>query len=357
VRAKGASTLGRVARRAWRRGGTAERQPAWTLGEEEFADLCAARLAHVVPVREPLVLVSQIQRSGGTLLSQLLDGHAECHAHPHELRIGRPSSRHWVRLDLDRPDTWFESLYEKYAGKHLRSGYSKDGGKRAPTGNRDVFPFLFLPGLQKRIFEQTAAATRVERERDVLDCYFTSYFNAWLDNQNLYSGPKRAVTAFAPGLNLRRKSRDAFFAAYPDGKLVSIVRDARAWFASARSQGKRDTDLDAAMERWRRSAERTLEAAGRYGDRVVALTYEDLVRSTEATMERLAARIGISMSETLLVPTFNGRPIRANSVERVDRHGILTERAEAYRETLDAATVARVDELAGDLYDRVAALS
>ena len=31
----------------------------------------------------------------GTLLSQLFDGHPECHAHPHELRIGSPTSRHW----------------------------------------------------------------------------------------------------------------------------------------------------------------------------------------------------------------------------------------------------------------------
>src|SRR2546429_5064991 len=26
----------------------------------------------------------------------------------------------------------------------------------------------------------------------------TSYFNAWLDNHNLYAGPKKVVTAFAP---------------------------------------------------------------------------------------------------------------------------------------------------------------
>ena len=39
-------------------------------------------------------------------------------------------------------------------------------------------------------------------ERDVLDCYFTSYFNAWLDNHNLYTGPKKVVTGFVPRLSL-----------------------------------------------------------------------------------------------------------------------------------------------------------
>jgi hypothetical protein len=244
-------------------------------------------------------------------------------------------------------------LYEKYAGKHLRGGYAKTGGDPAPPENRDVFPFLFLPGLQKRIFDQCMQDARIERERDVLDCYFTSYFNAWLDNQNLYAQPKRAVTAFAPELGMRPASREAFFAAYPDGKLVSIIRDPRAWYASARRQRRRDADPEVGIERWRRSAERTLEAIELHGDRIVAVTFEQLVLDTEATMQALAERIGISMSPTLLVPTFNGRPIRANSADRIDRHGVLAERVDAYRDALDEATIARVDELAGDLYDRV----
>jgi Sulfotransferase family len=343
-----------VAVRVWKRRSEQSSPPAWALGEAEYEVLCTARLAHIVPVREPLVLVSQLHRSGGTLLSQLLDGHPECHAHPHELRIGKvPNSRHWPRLDLDRPETWFETLYEKYAGKHFRSGYSKVGGKTSPAANRDVFPFLFLPGLQKRIFDQCVVQTRVEHERDVLDCYFTSYFNAWLDNHNLYSTPKRVVTAFAPEMNLRRKSTEALFAAYPDGMLVSIVREPRAWYASARAQGGRDKSVDVGMERWRRNVERTLEGIELYGDRVVALTYEELVTDTEATMAALAARIGISMSPCLVEPTFNGRPIRANSSYAVERHGVLTDRVGAYREQLDDATLARVDELAGDAYEQI----
>ena len=347
-----------MAVRVWKRRNEQSAPPAWALGDEEYEVLCAARLANVVPVREPLVLVSQLHRSGGTLLSQLLDGHPECHAHPHELRIGKvPNSRHWPRIDLDRPETWFETLYEKYAGKHFRGGYSKVGGKSAPATNRDVFPFLFLPGLQRRLFDQCVARTRVGRERDVLDCYFTSYFNAWLDNHNLYSTPKRAVTAFAPEMNLRRKSREALFAAYPDGALISIVREPRAWFASARAQGGRDRHVEVGMERWRRSAEVTLEAIELYGDRMVAITYEELVLDTETTMTRLAARIGISMSPCLLEPTFNGRPIRANSSYAVERHGVLTDRVGAYREQLDDATLAQVDELAGDVYERIREVS
>src|SRR5207244_5156583 len=103
-------------------------------------------------------------------------------------------SRHWPRLELDRPETWFEILREKQAAKHFRRGYRKFPAKRQAGGRGDVLPFLFLPSLQRAIFERCVAERPVERERDVLDCYFTSYFNAWLDNHNLYTGPKRIVT-------------------------------------------------------------------------------------------------------------------------------------------------------------------
>jgi hypothetical protein len=69
-------------------------------------------------------------------------------------------------------------------------------------------------------------------------------------------------------------------------------------------------------------------------------------------MSRLAARIGISMTPELLVPTFNSRPIRANSSEAVERTGIVRERSAAFREVLSADEVAQIERLAGDLYER-----
>jgi len=330
--------------------------PAWEeLGElGEYQQLCRSRLDHLVDVREPLVLISQIQRSGGTLLSRLLDGHPECHAHPYELKIGHRRGNLWPALKLDQPGLWFSVLFEQKAADQLVAGYSKPGRKTMET---DVFPFLFLPRLQKQIFDQCVASRPIERVRDVLDCYFTSYFNAWLDNQNLYSGPKRVVTAFTPRLSSHRGSTKRFMAAYPDGALVSIVREPRAWYASAFRHKARFAPVGNALAVWRESVEAALDAVRRWGDRVVVLTYEDLVLDTEGVMGRLAERIGISMSPTLLVPTFNGRPVRANSSDPVEAKGILPERTQAYRDLLDEVTIEQVDELAGDLYEQARAVS
>jgi len=322
---------------------------------EEYEALTAMRLEHVVPVREALVLISQIQRSGGTLLSQLFDGHPEVHSHPHEICIGKPVKWDWPPLDLSRPETWFETLHEPLLAEWAETGYVKDMTELRKGEEPDVFPFVFSLKLQRAIFERFAAGAA--RERDVLDAYFTSYFNAWLDNHNLYTGPKKAVVGFTPRLAMELERVERLFAAYPEGLLVSVVRDPRGWYASARRHRKYYADLEQALGLWRASTEAAIEAAGRFGERVVVLTYEELLDDPEAAMARLAARIGIAAAPELLVPTFNGRPIRANSSEAVARTGIIRERGGAFRASLGADELAEIERRAGDLYERAAELS
>jgi hypothetical protein len=88
---------------------------------------------------------------------------------------------------------------------------------------------------------------------------------------------------------------------------------------------------------------------------VIVVVYEALVGETEATMRRVADRIGISMTDSLVTPTFNGMPIRANSSFPVDRPGILRERTSAYRDALDDPTLERIEALGGELYERARA--
>jgi hypothetical protein len=313
----------------------------------EFRSLRRIRIEHTVPVDQPLVLVSQIQRSGGTLLSRLFDGHPECHAHPQELKIGHPKKRHWPPIDLGRPESWFDVLHEKQVVKFSRRGtWAWNSG----STEDERAPFLFSLQLQRAIFEAYTDGREVRSERDVLDCYFTSYFNAWLDNHNLYTGPKKIVTGFVPRLTMDLANVECFFEAYPDGALISIIRDPRGWYASARTHRPAYEDVENALRFWARSARAALKAHEQRPQRVVVALYEELVGNTEATMHRIANRVGIAMSPTLLAPTFNGRPIRANSSTGADGRGVLPERAYAWREDLDRATVDRIDEFAGDLY-------
>ncbi len=326
---------------------------------EDFATLCRARLQYVVPVREPLVLISQIQRSGGTLLSQLFDGHRQVHAHPQELKIGYPKKQTWPALDLEaEADTWFEILREPTAERAFRRGYQKPSKallKELAPGEAESFPFLFLPSLQRQIFEHALEAKGAERERDILDAYMTSYFNAWLDNHNLYTGPKKIVTGFTPRLARRPENLVKFFAAYPDGRLLTLVRNPHSWFVSARKHAPTIYgDIDKALKLWLSSTRASVDAKERYGDRVFLLSYEDLVQDLRGVMERLAGHLGIDFEPILLEPTFNTFPIRANSAFRVSGPGIITDPL-ARQQALSTDEYATVERHTRDLYDHTLA--
>lgn len=324
------------------------------------------RTRHLVEVREPLVLVSQLQRSGGTLLSQLFDAHPQLHAHPQELHTGHPKKEVWPELDLGAdPGEWFATLYEGAAGTSFQQGYQKAASRRTADGAEETFPFLFPPVLQRAIFDAAVERLRPDSRRAIFDCYMTSYFNAWLDNQNLYARHKRWITAFAARLSSYEESVAGFFETYPDGHLISIIRDPRSWYLSARRyrdlepSEHKDRDygtIESAIDLWVRSAAAAEAARGRYGDRVYLMSFEDLLTDTESAMRSLASHLGIEFLPTLLEPTFNGLPIKADSSFAVGDHGVSTEPLTRYRELLGQEEIDYVDEHATPLYERVMAL-
>ena len=313
----------------------------------EFERLHNFKLEDVHPIGMPLALISQIQRSGGSLLSQLFDGHPEVHPHPHELMLGFKKKYVWPRLDLnEQPERWFAVLFENMVIKHAREGYKK--GKE----DRESFPFNFNPYLQRKIFLEYAAAAKSPTLRTVFDAYMTSYFGAWLNNQNT-SGKKKYVTAFTPRLSFKQENMDYFFDVYPDGRLISLIRDPRNWFPSALRHGpKLYGDLRQAIMQWNESAQAMLQNKKLYGDRIRLLKFEDLVADTEGVMRYLATFLDIEFDDILAVPTFNKSPIKAHTSFKVENHGILKGTQSRYK-TLTNSELNTIEEMTADLYSSV----
>lgn len=314
-------------------------------------DIGRIALQCYVPVTQPLVLISEIQRSGGTLLSQLFDGHPECHAHPHELKIGYPAKNIWPEIDLtDDPDTWFRILFELPVMKLCRDGYRK--GRQDET-----FLFAFLPSLQRDIFVDYLARREVQSHRDILDAYMTSFFNAWLNCQGIYE-PKRIVTGFVAGLSTEQRNMSSFFEIYPDGRLITVIRNPHSWYASARkhrSKQKWFGKVESAIEHWKRSADAMSRNKEQYGDRVCIVKFDDLIADTERVMRHIAEFSGITYQESLLIPTFNRQPIGANtSFADTPTTGIVKE-ALTRKKELDRGDIEYIDATAMATYERVLA--
>ena len=261
----------------------------------------------------PLVLISQVARSGGTLLSQLFDGHPNLLAFPHELKWGYPPKHAWP--SIDPADGAIRAAGALIAGnaKNLRE-FNLHGYRKAPQWpDGPGLPHRWSYWRYVEVFcdewERRAPATR----RDCLDIFMGAYFSAF--HQWRAVGEKRAVTAFTPGVSMAepRPQNLSFFADYPDGLLVCLCRHPVAWFASASRHAGKYRDPDAAFALWAESARSACALQERYADRMVLLSFENLVERPRQVMAGLAQRIGVSFDEILLQPTFNGYPLPSNS--------------------------------------------
>jgi hypothetical protein len=332
--------------------------------------LVAIRRENLVSASHPMVLIAQTPRSGGTLLSQLVDGHPELHTHPGELKIG-PA---WPSLDVgDPPQVWWKALQPKNLFHAFRDGYSKarPAQKLGHHEQLETFPFMLPPSLYGDLFMELAADRAIESQRDVLDLHFTALFNAWLDNQNLYGGPKRWILAFRGKLRTP-ENLAKFFADYPDGRHITCVRDPKAKLASKlvyatgragdgvevdRDDPEGDEsetdDLPKRIRSWRAATEMQIQAKERYGDQVFLLTFENLVTETEQTMRAMAEWMGIEFDPILTLPTFNRFPIKANSSYRVAGHGVRRETLENWRSVFTDEQAEEIETGTRDLQERV----
>ena len=310
-------------------------------------DLHGTCINHLHPVTEPLALISQIQRSGGSLLSQLFDGHPQLHAHPHEMKIGYPDKYTWPRIDLDdHPKFWLEMLFESNVINHFKVGYKKQ------RNMDDTHLFLFLPSLQNQLFLNYLNSIEEISQRDVFDAYMTSYFGAWLNNQNIFS-QKKYITAFTARLSMNKENMDSFFEIYPDGRLITIIRDPKNWYPSAaKHKPLIYGDINKSLNLWQASARAMLRNRQKYNDRVCIITFEDLIGKTESVLHYLAKFLRIKYDDILLTPTFNKIPIKANTSFKAKRHGIINSTLNRYK-SLSQQELDTIEKMTKELHRKV----
>jgi len=315
--------------------------------KSQLQNICEICSEYISPVTLPIALISQVQRSGGSLLSQLFDGHPELHAHPHELKIGYPKKYMWPKIDLnEHPQRWLEMLFEDKVIEHSKGGYKKE------RKQDEVFPFIFMPSVQRRVFLRYMSSVDSIILRDVFDAYMTSYFGAWINNQNRY-GQKKYVTAFTPRLAMIEDNMESFFEVYPDGRLLSIVRDPKNWYPSAvRHRSNVYGDIRKSIDLWKTSTKAALRNKEKYGERVCIVRFEDLVSKTESVMSYMADFLGINFDNILLVPTFNKCPIRANTSFNAEQHGIVASTLSRYK-MLSEEELKIIEKMTEDIYSMI----
>ena len=317
------------------------------------ADQVQASAAGDVFIDVRLFLVSQIPRSGGSMLAQLFDGHPQVYAHPAELHIWHPDKGDWPVLDPGGdPEEWFGVLRSDKWERFAHRGFGKAGRNRFAQERRHTF--TFVESEQRSCFLELVQSRSVTRPRDILDCWFTSFFASWREWQP--TGREIAITGFMPRTVMRSDNIERFRKDYPDGKLITIVRDPRSWYASSRlAHYRSDEEMPEAVDAWTSYARRAAQLLETRVPWALGLTFDDLVLDPERTMRRVASFVGIEFDPCLLQPSYAGRPILPNSSFSVHEYGINPKMAGRKDEISDEAQEAIAAE-ALPLYEEIAEL-
>jgi hypothetical protein len=124
---------------------------------------------------------------------------------------------------------------------------------------------------------------------------------------------------------------------FPEAKLLQIVRDPRAVFASRRCQLiKRQGGYAKAhrlVREWNESSRQIAKLREHCGKYLV-VRYEDLVRNSRAVMEEVCRFIGIEFQPVLLEPTRAGRQWEGNSAFYTAFSGIDTQPVNHWKDEL-----------------------
>ncbi len=311
------------------------------------------KLSHLVPVDQPMILISQVQRSGGTLMNRLFDSHPKCFSYPRELHWGRPKKWNWPDIPQDawlQPDL-FDYLFERWIVDLATHGHYAEPSRKIGF---ERHPFIFDLHLQRKIFDLQLAQQPPKEQRDILNSYLTSFFNSWLDYQAIYLEDKKFVTAFTPRTIMLEDSVSRFFRDYPDGYIVTQVRHPASWYSSAIRHGylERYNSLEEIMDIWRQSAQAALDTKKFYGDRTVVLIFEELLSNTEGCMRHICDSTGLSFDPILASPTYNGILVSSNS-EYQSKHGIDKAVIERYRTVLQDEDIKIIERNFLPLYEQI----
>jgi len=263
-------------------------------------------------------------KSGTTLLLSLLDGHPKLVVLPEE--------------------THFLEQYPRYAA--LGSFSAK---LRRLLEQSDLRVLIQGRSLPKKVSPSPDVRDYQGFDHDRFVQMVTSAVEQpWMDDSLLLSETARAY-AIAAGCNWREcicwvektpantDDPETLFRLFPEAKLLQVVRDPRAVFASRKkrlvNRYGRYAKSHRLVREWNRSSRQVPKLLSR-GDHYMVIRYEDFVQAPRAGLEQVCRFIGIECLPELFSPTRGGKHWEGNSSFQNGFSGISADSVDHWKKEL-----------------------
>lgn len=261
-------------------------------------------------------------KSGTTLLMSLLDNHPQLIVIPEETAY------------LER-----RARFKKKKNFQARLNYLLEGTALKSLGAGRV--------ESKRVGENASDYTKFDYQRFI--GLARDFINQpWMDDSILFSETVRAY-GITTGSDWRKCARwvektprtethlDVLDELFPEAKMVQMVRDPRAVFASrkkvVRFESGRFANVHLLVREWNRCA-REIPRLRRNPSRFLVIRYEDLANTPKPILETICRFGGFDFNEKMLEPTRGGSEWRGNSAHHTGFSGISTASIDQWKDRL-----------------------
>ena len=327
------------------------------------------------------IFIGGINRSGGSLLARLFDGHPDVGSYPRE-----------INFPLDNE---IYPIFESYTGNPV------EVPSFCSIGEEDVFEKICFPkekpkvglkwgketsdaiGVRKNYLEKVFYGKvktdfdfdkfirlfndyrkKAKTISDLYDAKHKAYFLAW-DNGKYGQNMKYVVWHASTGFYL--KNIDKFFEEFKNSTFIYPLRDVMGYIASEKTRlarryyGSRrftypkfpnilvktfrNYDLQAQIRAWMVAITRVMLLQEKYDvhGRFIVYSNENLLNDTEGTMKVLCKKIGLDFHPILLNPTIADMPWKGNS-HQGEQRGVNKELAEYYPKVLAPDEIVAIEK-------------
>ncbi|HEX3314786.1 MAG TPA: sulfotransferase [Gemmataceae bacterium] len=296
-----------------------------------------------------LLMISAMYENGGNTTQRLLDGHPELFSYPFESQPGTrlvadhlsslfPAKYRWPVFALDgRVEDDYEAIIDEECKVRIKTPQS--------SKFRDQ-PIELTDAARKAAFVACMAG-KPRTRANLVEAFFRASAEAWRDARR--SGEERMHVGYSPILVV---DADKIVRDLPESRVLHIVRNPWSCYADTK---KRAVPLSLAhyMTGWCINQQAALTFREMFPERVHLLRYEDIIVDPARILGDFVESLGLSRSETLRTPSWNGKPL-----DQVYPWGtIRTPTTEANRATANELTLSEKSEIAVRTRPLLAALN
>ncbi|HEV2027856.1 MAG TPA: sulfotransferase [Candidatus Dormibacteraeota bacterium] len=271
------------------------------------------------------LMISAMYENGGNTTQRFLDGHPQMRVYPFESQLG-------TRLVSDQLSSTFPVKYrwpvfalEATPEQDYQSIIDEEGKVRARTPDVSKFrhvQFDLSDEARCKAYVDLVGATGRSRPNNVA-AFFRATFEAWSNfkrtsEQSLYVGYSPIVVVDA----------DKIMSELPQAHVLHVVRNPWSAFAETKRRPVPLT-LRSYMLAWTLNQYHALLFKTMFPTRLHIVRFEDLVADSKTTLGKICTELGLDVSDSLNVPSWNG-----NRLDEVNPWGTIRKATpEANRET------------------------